>query len=419
MAATLFPSSERVQLFLSGSVVVRWLGGSAGRVTQIRKHTHLLLGRRKECDTHIRAPPYHSTKNCGSGILSTCGQVRGIIGVNPMRHPPRADRRRNSSASPVRSIHTTAIRRWNHSLIVLAACSLLWPEPGGSGKNKNYPRLPHAVLLTGFPGTDLVLTTPKSTLLLQEHEQNVNTEPGLSRDGMVVVTARQKVCPPAPCRPLVLATYSVADASWKEYLEIPNGNGFAISPDGAAVAYAVREQGHAAVHLHFLDLKTGQETVSPVIGKTDRIRMNWSPDGRKIVFEMTFLTAEYRPLNAIEILDIQTGQISKIALGQAPAWSPSGEWIAYYEPADPGSNLRRLWRIHPDGSRREILLKAPVGSIYSGQPVWSPDSKSILINEFAEGEKGTMDIYLFDLADHKLNVKFWSTYPVFGWAESK
>jgi Tol biopolymer transport system component len=51
--------------------------------------------------------------------------------------------------------------------------------------------------------------------------------------------------------------------------------------------------------------------------------------------------------------------------------------------------------------------------------VWSPDSKTILLNEIRDELKGTKDIYLLDLATQKMTRKFKDVPPVFGWAEAK
>jgi Tol biopolymer transport system component len=52
-------------------------------------------------------------------------------------------------------------------------------------------------------------------------------------------------------------------------------------------------------------------------------------------------------------------------------------------------------------------------------PVWSPDSRTLLINKWHDEDKATMDIYLLDLATLKMSKKFGNTPPVFAWVAAK
>jgi Tol biopolymer transport system component len=72
--------------------------------------------------------------------------------------------------------------------------------------------------------------------------------------------------------------------------------------------------------------------------------------------------------------------------------------------------------VHPDGSDDKILITLPRGSSFVETPVWSPDSRTLLLNQLRDGEKWTMDIRLLDLARLRLKTKFKDVPPVFGWA---
>jgi Tol biopolymer transport system component len=124
---------------------------------------------------------------------------------------------------------------------------------------------------------------------------------------------------------------------------------------------------------------------------------------------------EYKP--AIMVLEVLTGKTWKIADGDLPAWSPSGDWIAY---RDGSQNSRSVcMAVHPDGTGAKTLVAFPHGKAFIDPPVWSPDSKTLLFNELADDEKWTMDIDLLDISALKLTKKFRGVPPVYAWAETK
>lgn len=119
----------------------------------------------------------------------------------------------------------------------------------------------------------------------------------------------------------------------------------------------------------------------------------WSPDDREIAYEGID--------DDILIYNLDTGQSRPlIAKGQAkgfPTWSPSGDWIAYM-----GAD-RDYYRVHPDGSDRELLIENfksswkdwfsweawthPVTEIW-GPLIWSPDGQYLLYGRHA-GQTGS------------------------------
>jgi len=75
--------------------------------------------------------------------------------------------------------------------------------------------------------------------------------------------------------------------------------------------------------------------------------------------------------------------------------------------------------IHPDGTGHKVLVTFKSDEWLSVPSVWSPDSQSILINKFHDPDKGTMDIYLLDIATLKLKKEFGDAPPVYGWAGAR
>jgi Tol biopolymer transport system component len=320
------------------------------------------------------------------------------------------------------------MRSRNCALLLFVACALLSPRFVAQTMKDDFPRLPGAVLLTGHL-PNLVITTPRETLELRESNDQAIGNPSMSLNGEVVAAIRFS-------DRVVISTYSVASKKWTDYRDMPEpGGGLAISPDGFRLAFAIREKVGAPFRLHLMDLKTKAETVGPDLGGYGDIRFSWSPDGRRIAFDMDVnrspantvpMIPTLRP--AIHVLDLETGKISKIADGRAPAWSPSGEWIAYLnysankENPRLGSSLpnsNQACLMHPDGTGFKVLVTLPGDNLFTEAPVWSPDSKSILLNRVRDDLKSTIDIYVHDLSTLKVTKNFKDAPPVYGWAEAK
>jgi hypothetical protein len=100
--------------------------------------------------------------------------------------------------------------------------------------------------------------------------------------------------------------------------------------------------------------------------------LSWSPDAKQLVFEVV------APDGPIKIWDLRSNRVNTLGDGAAPAWSPSGEWIAYFY----GDGVRA---VHPDGTGEKTIVQRPrAGFIIRRQlefresPVWSPDSAHLV-----------------------------------------
>ena len=260
------------------------------------------------------------------------------------------------------------------ALLLLAVGAFLSAPFDAKAKQDNFPRLPGAELLMGYPGSNLMVTTPSQRWILQEGEGDMGIVPSMSRDGTTIAAARVHPDIPRAHPILAIATYSIPDKKWREYKSLAYYGSIAISPDGSRIAYGMNIP----------------------------------------------LLANGPPLpSAIEILDLETGKISKVAKGQAPAWSPSGEWIAYL---DSGGRPNRILMVHPDGTGTKVLVTLPGDErIFhdSAPPVWSPDSTQLLVNEIDDPDRWTFNIHRVDLATLHVTKKFKHKAPVYGWAELK
>lgn len=210
-------------------------------------------------------------------------------------------------------------------------------------------------------------------------------------------------------RRFALGVYSIAEARWKTYGDFDEIGATAFSPDGSKIACVVQEAEKKDAFLIF-DLATGNMTKVPhPKGIPGKATLSWSPDGRRLVVEV--LRSEKTRL--IAVFDPNTGDTKPVGEGSHPAWSPTGEWIAYY-----GDSGDKCILVHPDGTGKKIVGKAHSTFLtprrFGYAVVWSPDSKTLLLNEM-KGDGDYLDVMLLDLGTGRLTRKSKNGWPVFGW----
>jgi Tol biopolymer transport system component len=98
--------------------------------------------------------------------------------------------------------------------------------------------------------------------------------------------------------------------------------------------------------------------VAPIAG------LSWSPDSTRLAFS----TAPSSP--RLEVVDIRTGDLRKAGNGLQPSWSPDGTTIAF-------SRGSLLGLVHGGESSDEPFAWFPRRQMF--QPVWSPDSKRLVV----------------------------------------
>jgi dipeptidyl aminopeptidase/acylaminoacyl peptidase len=329
------------------------------------------------------------------------------------------------------------------SLIVLG--SLLWESSAGGQtlesiareKNDNFARIPGATLLIGYTEEYLWLTSVENTIRTKGNVYRAGSWlPSISADGRILAAIQMTGDYRTPPIPVTLDTQKEGEEG-VPYAELKFDRGeISISPDGSKLACS-RHNGFAAWNLQILDLRTGQISLGPVTRDDPGREISWSPDSRRIAFEMHPAEgSEISALNniyAVYLLDLDSRAITQIGIGHSPSWSPSGEWIAFvgYVPRkkkdqptwcvagkcyEPGTDAVSVMKA--DGNEARTLMTFS-SYIYGVAPVWSPDSKTLLINKSRNAEIDSFDIYLLDLATGKPTRIFKNTMPVYAWVKSK
>jgi hypothetical protein len=150
--------------------------------------------------------------------------------------------------------------------------------------------------------------------------------------------------------------------------------------------------GRDAVEIVRLDLNSGRSIgVADVTGSGT---LDWSEDGRLVVYSNTARTERFYAFDDLFYTDTTTGMGGRLTVGERarePAIDPTGRYVAYIAGTDDGSaDLRELDLL--DGSIQTLFASTDLE--LASRPDYSPDGSSIV---FSMGRLGwSRDLYLLD-----------------------
>lgn len=158
-----------------------------------------------------------------------------------------------------------------------------------------------------------------------------------------------------------------------------HGNSPSWSPDGRWLSFYDLE----AQAVILLDLDTVSEQVLPSGAGVGAV---WSPAGDRLLFLVLDLSQGsprhllYRVTPASETSELALHPEDGWQDVGLPAWSPSGEWLAFSAQRLGGGRARSLWRTAADGSGAVEIAADP--EISYGGPTWSPAGDRLLFQRF-------------------------------------
>jgi Tol biopolymer transport system component len=172
---------------------------------------------------------------------------------------------------------------------------------------------------------------------------------------------------------------------------------YAVSPDGQQIVYSAEEE-NGTVNLWLMDAD-GQNNVPLTEGDAQCSTPTWSPDGQRIAYERRPMVSGGGSSDPgtprLWLLDLQTREAHSLfaddqTLGYAPAWSPDGGELAFFDPVNGGIAIYDLQ------SGELSFIPNEMG----GKGSWSPDGKIIAYPQFfLQGRQFYSHLVLYTLAD--------------------
>lgn len=152
----------------------------------------------------------------------------------------------------------------------------------------------------------------------------------------------------------------------------------ALSPDGKLLAYA-SDRGNQNLNLWVKQLNGEGRAVQLTHDSSDAHEPSFSPDGSRIVYR-----SEQKGGGIYSIPAIGGEPAELVANGRGPRFSPDGKWIAYWW----GAAFGEIFVIPASGGApRQVGMDLPPG----GYPVWSPDSRQLLVYASPRSGMSLMD----------------------------
>jgi Tol biopolymer transport system component len=172
------------------------------------------------------------------------------------------------------------------------------------------------------------------------------------------------------------------------------------SPVDMRLAYSDTTQ-EPAMRVYDLDAGT-----SVLIPAQSDLPSGWAPDGeRLLVSTMELLGTQV--VHHLLLVELESGELVNLSGRDAPvqdtwpAWSPSGDWIAFTRRALTGEHAtlgQQLWQMRSDGSQTHLLLVEPAATF--GWVTWRPDGGALAyVRRALNDSDARPELWLMELSD--------------------
>lgn len=156
-------------------------------------------------------------------------------------------------------------------------------------------------------------------------------------------------------------------------------------------------------HIYIVDVAT-RKTRQLTSGVRDEHSVDWSPNGKEIVFasnpEQDPDRVFHQDLFAVDVASGTTRTLAHMnAVATHPQWSPDGAMVAFlgtvrpFQSSETNMENSHVWVVNADGSGRRDIGSAVDNP--HGPPRWAPDGKSLYS---VVGERGRSTLYRFPVS---------------------
>jgi TolB protein len=184
----------------------------------------------------------------------------------------------------------------------------------------------------------------------------------------------------------------------------------AYSPDGTRISFD-QDIGPTKPKVHGIFVANADGSGARRLTTAPRTKVSydtesqWSPDGTRIAFTRVRREGEA----AVFVIGVDGTGLKRLTPykldAASPDWSPDGRKILFNSHFDPGRRQSaNLFWMRPGGGRRTALTHHHGGRGHSFRPSWSPDGTRIVFTRFTPSRKGgRVDLYKMKPNGTKLN----------------
>src|SRR5215510_13482225 len=170
------------------------------------------------------------------------------------------------------------------------------------------------------------------------------------------------------------------------------------SPDGRSVLFRGERNGRTGLWL--ISLEAGSPRQLTQLSNPDGYDGNaaWSPDARSIAFVRVILpnSPDGRPRSAIMLLDVASGNTRELSISGVttpflsdPTWLPGGKEIAFVNRIPQSEHGGRVWIVSADGGQARAVTAQ---TVEAQAPAFSPDGQFMAY--FAPDSNGRAQVWV-------------------------